>query len=194
VSVKSQWHCRAPQDPGQDQWWQGVPALALKSVWLWCLTLKSFQINVCVCVCVCVSVCVWVCMLCVCVDQRIILRNWFSSIPLWFPGIELRSSGFTSLAILTIFFCCCCYFIYLYFKCYLPSRFPIHTPPITFFLFPDSMTVCPPPHLFPPHHDSIRLFWGIESPQDWRPPLLLIPDKTYAARAMGPSMCIWLVI
>lgn len=57
-------------------------------------------------------------------------------------------------------------FIYLHFKCYHPSRFPLHKPPIP----------CPspclyegaPPSIHPlrPHHPSIPLHWGIESPQD----------------------------
>ena len=68
------------------------------------------------------------------------------------------------------------YFIYLHFKCYPCSWFPLHKPPTPF-----------PPHCscegayaptpLPFHFSSIPLHWGIKSPQDQGPPLPLMSDK-----------------
>jgi hypothetical protein len=90
------------------------------------------------------------------------------------------------------------YFVYLHFKCYHPSWFPLHTlPPLPPCFFEGAPL---PTHLVLSHCPSFPLHWDIEPPQDQEPPLPLMPDKmqssaTYAARAMGPSVCtLWLVV
>jgi hypothetical protein len=82
------------------------------------------------------------------------------------------------------------YFIYLHFKCYPLSQFPLCKLPISP-IYPASMRV--PPLLVLLHHPSIPLWWGIKSSQDQKPSLSLMPDKAiihYICRAgaMGPSL------
>ena len=59
------------------------------------------------------------------------------------------------------------YFIYLHFKCYLPSQFSLHKSPIG----------CSPTHVCPLQRPGIPLRWGIQPPQDQGPLLPLMPDK-----------------
>jgi hypothetical protein len=61
------------------------------------------------------------------------------------------------------------YFIYLHFKCYLLSRFPLCKPPI-----PSSLSLLlwqcsPPKHPLLPSHPGISLHWDIELSQDQGP-------------------------
>jgi hypothetical protein len=91
------------------------------------------------------------------------------------------------------------YFIYLHFKCYLPSRFPLHKPPIPspfpcFYEGAPSST-CP---LLPPH-PYISLCWGIKLSQDQGLPLPLIADKAILCYTRSWShgslyVYFWLVI
>jgi hypothetical protein len=62
------------------------------------------------------------------------------------------------------------YFIYLHFKYYPPSLFPLQKPPIT---SPASTSVRP--HTLLPHHPSIPLWWNIKTSQDQRPLLPFMP-------------------
>jgi hypothetical protein len=80
------------------------------------------------------------------------------------------------------------YFIYLHFKCYPLSWFPLCKPPISSPLPPVSMRVLlhPPIHPLLPHCSGLPLHWGIEPSQDQGPPLPLILDK-----AILCYMCSW---
>jgi hypothetical protein len=111
---------------------------------------------------------------------------------------DFSYSGVLLLVLTYILFTFFGYFIYLHFKCYSPSWFALHKPPI------------PPPHgpcfyegaplpIHPhlPSAPSISLGWDIEPSKDQGLPLPLcqIRPTTYAAGAIGPSMCIlWLVV
>jgi hypothetical protein len=66
------------------------------------------------------------------------------------------------------------YFIYLHFKCYPPSWFPLRIPP-SHPLLPASMRALP--HPLQSHNPSIPLRWGIEPSQEG-PPCSLMPDKS----------------
>jgi hypothetical protein len=59
------------------------------------------------------------------------------------------------------------------------------TPPHLIPLPPASIRVLPT-HLFPHHHSSIPLCWGIKLPQDQGPPIPLMPNK-----AILCYICIW---
>jgi hypothetical protein len=66
-------------------------------------------------------------------------------------------------------------FIYLYFKCYPRSWFPLHNSPT---LYPLLLLLwgCSPTYPLPPHHFDIPLHWGIKPSQDqW----LLLPLMPY---------------
>jgi hypothetical protein len=68
------------------------------------------------------------------------------------------------------------YFIYLLFKYYPPTQFPLHKPPSPF-PSPCLYEGFPPPaHPLLPQHPNIPLPWVIESPQDQGPPLPLMSD------------------
>jgi len=83
------------------------------------------------------------------------------------------------------------YFLYLHFKCYTLSWYPLWKPPII------SSSLCSPTYPLPLPGPGISIFWGIEPSQNlsshWRPTR---PSyATYAARAMSPTMCtLWLVV
>jgi hypothetical protein len=69
------------------------------------------------------------------------------------------------------------YFIYLHFKCYLPSQFPLHKN-LIHHLSPCIYESAPPSALpFLLQQPSIPLSWVIEPPQDQGAPLPVIPDK-----------------
>jgi hypothetical protein len=65
---------------------------------------------------------------------------------------------------------------YLHFKCYPPSQFPFHKPPILY-PFPLLPWGCSSTHSLPLHDPSILLPWGIEPSLDKGPPLPLMSDK-----------------
>jgi hypothetical protein len=68
-----------------------------------------------------------------------------------------------------------CYFIYLQFKRYPPSWFPLCKPPIT---FPFPILLWGSSNTYPSSHSpSASLHWGIEPSQDQGPPLPLMLDK-----------------
>jgi hypothetical protein len=88
------------------------------------------------------------------------------------------------------------YFIYLYFKCYPLSQFPLSYPPLPCFY----EGALPPTHPFPPNCPSIPLHWGVKPSQDQGPPLPLMLDKAPSAPSVLPltspfgSLCLvrWL--
>jgi hypothetical protein len=78
--------------------------------------------------------------------------------------------------------------------------FPVVSPPKTPYPIPHTPCFCEgallPNHPLQSHYPSTPLCWGIEPSQDQGPSLPLRSYKaTYAAGAMGPSMCtLWLVV
>jgi hypothetical protein len=89
--------------------------------------------------------------------------------------------------------------LFLHYKYYPPCQFPLHELP-TLHPPPCFYEGAPPPnHPSLPHLPSIPLCRGIKSSLDQGSLLPLMPHKkssaTYAAGAMGPSMCIlWLLV
>jgi hypothetical protein len=71
------------------------------------------------------------------------------------------------------------YFIYLHFKCYSPSHFPLHKPPVpSSLLLPLWGCFLPrTPIQLLPQQPSIPLSWVIKPPQDQGAPLPVIPGK-----------------
>jgi hypothetical protein len=78
------------------------------------------------------------------------------------------------------------YFIYLHFKYCLPFWFILHIPHIPPPFPFASMRMHSLTHPFLPHHSSIPFSWGIDTPQDQGPPLLLMWDK-----AIPCCICSW---
>jgi hypothetical protein len=119
---------------------------------------------------------------------------------MWLLGFELRTfrravGCFYTLSHLTSpnnFFYI--FFLYLHFKCYPISLFPLQKT-----LILSSPSPCSPTHPLPLPDPGIPLHWGIELAQDQGsllPLMLHRPSSaTYAARAIGPFMCsLWLVV
>jgi hypothetical protein len=98
------------------------------------------------------------------------------------------------------------YFIYLHFKCYLLSRFPLCRP-LSHFPLPcfnegapllweflksnPHYPLQPPTYPLPPCCPSIPLHWGIKPSQDQGPPLPLMPDKAPSAPSVLPLAPLW---
>ena len=88
------------------------------------------------------------------------------------------------------------YFIYLHFKCYPLSLFPLCKPPV-----PSSLLLLlwhAPPLLHPllPHFSSIPLHWGMplhlmKPSQDQGPPFPFMPDKAPSAPSLLPLTPLW---
>ena len=82
------------------------------------------------------------------------------------------------------------YFIYLHFKCYLPSQFPLHNTPMP---FPQPLRGCSPIHPPTPAFSTIAFpYSGSSSLHRTKSPLLVIKEisATNPAEAMGAPMYI----
>ena len=66
-----------------------------------------------------------------------------------------------------------CLFVYLYFKCYPPSQFPLHKPSFPSFCLYEGAPL--PAHPLLPYQPSIPLPW--EPPQNQGAPLSVMPHK-----------------
>jgi hypothetical protein len=82
------------------------------------------------------------------------------------------------------------YFLYLHFKCYLLSWFPLQKPPYLIHPPPSFYECAPPPTLAFPYTGAIK------PSQNQEPLLPLMPSSaTYASGAMGLSTCtLWLEV
>jgi hypothetical protein len=81
------------------------------------------------------------------------------------------------------------YFLFLHFKCYPPSRFPLqNTPILSSPPCPASMRVLlhPPTYSLPPSCPGFSLHWVIKTPQDQGP---LLPLMSY--KAILCHICSW---
>jgi hypothetical protein len=77
------------------------------------------------------------------------------------------------------------YFIYLHFKCYPLSQFPLQKPPSH--PSPCFYEGIPPSiHSIPPYHSSILIYWGIKPAQDQWSLLPLMSNKVILC-----YICIW---
>jgi hypothetical protein len=78
------------------------------------------------------------------------------------------------------------YFIYLHFKCYPLSRFPLCKTPTPSALHYFCEGAPPPTHPLLPQHPSIPLYWGIKPSQEQGSPLPLMTDKSPSAPSVLP--------
>jgi hypothetical protein len=125
----------------------------------------------------------------------------FLPINIFYKIIFLTFSLFCSFEILSfiIYLFIIGYFMYLHFKCYPFSQFPLWNSP-TLSPSPSFYEGAPPPtHLLSPHHPGIPLLWGIKPSQDQGPLLLLMSDNAILCYICGwshgyPLCTLWLVV